>query len=69
MKTRKDRELFERLLGIVLYYEDMVNEKCSNFGDITIYPGAFESNTVANTLSIVNNKGYDTAIIKVWRGR
>jgi len=69
MKTRKDRELFERLLGIVLYYEDMVNENCSNFGDIIVYPGAFESNTVANTLSIVNNKGYDTAIIKVWRGR
>ena len=69
MKSRKDRETFERLLGIVLYYEDMVNENCSNFGNIEEYPGAFESNTVATTLNIVNNKGYDTAIIKVWRGR
>ena len=72
IRTRKDRETFERVLGIVLYYEGLFNtENCSNYGDILKYPGAFESeNTNMETAShILRQKGYDTAIIKVWRGR
>ena len=72
IRTRKDRETFERVLGIVLYYEGLFNDdKCSNYGDILKYPGAFESdNTNMETAShILRQKGYDTAIIKVWRGR
>lgn len=73
IRTRKDREAFERVFGIVLYYEGIfdVNDTCSNFGSIIKYPGAFESEngnyeTAAN---ILRQKGYNTAIIKVWRGR
>lgn len=72
IRTRKERELFERILGITLYYEGLVEDAtCSNFGEITRYPGAFESDqnnfeTAAHRLSQAR---YDTAIIKVWRGR
>lgn len=72
IRTRKDRETFERVFGIVLYYEGiMTDEKCSNYGSILKYPGAFESeNTNMETAShVLRQKGYDTAIIKVWRGR
>jgi hypothetical protein len=71
IKTRKDRETFERILGIVLFYDGIVNENCSNFGDIVKYPGAFESenNNYETASHILRQKGYDTAIIKVWRGR
>jgi hypothetical protein len=72
IKTRKDRESFERILGIILYQEGFVNDSnCSNFGDILRYPGAFESeNNNADTAAhIVKQRGYDTAIVKVWRGR
>jgi hypothetical protein len=72
IKTRKDRETFERILGIVLYHKEMVDEnKISNFGDIISYPGAFESNnnTMETASHIIRQRGYDTAIIKVWRGR
>lgn len=71
MKSRSDRETFERILGIVLYYEGLVNDNCSNFGDIVNYPGAFESenNNMETSFHILRQKGYDTAIIKVWRGR
>jgi len=72
IRTRKEREMFERILGIVLFYEKMADDvTCSNFGEITKYPGAFESDhnnyeTAAHRLSQAR---YDTAIIKVWRGR
>ncbi len=72
IRTRKDRETFERVLGIVLYYEGIFNsEECSNFGNILKYPGAFESenNNIETATHILKQKGYDTAIIKVWRGR
>ena len=72
IKSRKDREAFERVLGVILYYEQLVNDtNCSNFGDILRYPGAFESeNNNADTgAHIVKQRGYDTAIVKVWRGR
>jgi hypothetical protein len=72
IKTRKDRETFERVFGIILYFEDLINDSnSSNFGEITAYPGAFESenNNMETAAHILRQKGYDTAIIKVWRGR
>ena len=64
IKTRQDREAFERILGIVMYYENMVD---SNFGNIMKYPNAFESNNIETAQHMLN--GYDTAIVKVWKGR
>jgi hypothetical protein len=72
IKKRKDREAFERIFGIVTFYEGLVdNNNNSNFGDILRYPGAFETeNNNSETAShIVRQRGYDTAILKVWRGR
>ncbi len=72
IRTRKDREAFERVFGIVLYYEGIFDDNtCSNFGSILKYPGAFESenNNIDTASHILRQKGYDTAIIKVWRGR
>ena len=71
IKTRKDRETFERLFGIVLHYRSMIEEPFSNFGNIVKYPGAFESqvSTLDQGAYALSQKGYDTAIIKVWRGR
>jgi hypothetical protein len=72
IKTRKDRETFERLLGIVLFYEEGVNiASCSNFGDILRFPNAFnsENNNIETASHTVRSHGYDTAILKVWRGR
>jgi len=73
IRTRKDREAFERVLGIVLYcakrFDD--NNHCSNFGDILEYPGAFDSenNNMETAAHIITQAGYNTAILKVWRGR
>jgi hypothetical protein len=72
IKTRNDREIFERILGIILFYDKIIDENsCSNFGDITKYPNAFNYDNnnfeIAERLLIQN--GYDTAIIKIWRGR
>jgi len=73
IRTRKDREVFERILGIVLYYEKRFDDdnKCSNFGDILKYPGAFDSenNNMETAAHIISQAGYNTAILKVWRGR
>ena len=71
-KMRSDREAFERLFGIVLCYEEGVNQfNCSNFGDIFKYPNSFnsENNNFETASHIVRSHGYDTAILKVWRGR
>jgi len=73
IRTRKDREAFERILGIVLYCAKRfdADSKCSNFGDILKYPGAFDSenNNMETAAHIISQAGYNTAIIKVWRGR
>ena len=72
IRTRSDRETFERVFGIVLYYDGILNDSnCSNYGDILKYPGAFESenNNQTTAENILRQKGYDSAIIKVWRGR
>jgi hypothetical protein len=73
IRTRKDREAFERIFGIVLYCEKRFDgdNECSNFGDILKYPGAFDSenNNMETGAHIISQAGYNTAIIKVWRGR
>jgi hypothetical protein len=72
IRTRKDRESFERVLGIVLYYEGIFNgDECSNFGNIMRYPNAFETynSTIETAENNIRQRGYDTAVMKVWRGR
>ena len=72
IRNRKDREMFERLFGIVLFHEGILNmEHYSNFGNILKYPKAFESDhtSIDTAKHILSHAGYDTAIIKVWRGR
>ena len=71
IRSRKDRETFERLLGIVLYQQQLIGESMSNFGNIITYPGAFESQitTPDQGAYAISQKGYNSAIIKVWRGR
>jgi hypothetical protein len=71
IRNRNDRETFERLLGIVLAYENMIGESLSNFGNIVKYPGAFESqvSTLEQGAHAITQKGYNSAIVKVWRGR
>ena len=71
IRSRKDRESFERVFGIVMFFENLVEQNCSNFGLITKYPGAFQSEitTLERAQSVLHQAHYDTAIIKVWRGR
>lgn len=71
MRSRKDRETFERLLGIALYHNNLLGDSISNFGNIVTYPGAFESQitTPEQGAYAISQKGYNSAIIKVWRGR
>jgi hypothetical protein len=71
IKTRKDRETFERMLGAVTFFEKMVEmDTCSTFGDIIRYPGAFTDNMNKDmTAQQVQQANYDTAILKIWRGR
>jgi len=72
IRNRKERETFERIFGVILFFEKLVTaEECSNFGCITEYPSAFYSNTLAFDAAqqAVGLAKYDTAILKVWRGR
>ena len=66
IRTRKQREIVERIIGIILSYEKKVK---SNFGDIMKYPAKFEANTLQIATHNVLHAGYNTAIIKLWRGR
>ena len=72
LRSRADREMFERIFGMIMFFEGHVAEqRCSNFGDILHYPGAFESqnlNIETASHQIIQSK-YNSAIIKVWRGR
>ena len=73
MRTRKDREAFERLLGIILFYDGSINiNTCSNYGDILYYPDAFKPELNINfetSIHKIKQNNYDTAIIKIWKGR
>ena len=66
IRTRKQRELIERVLGILLCYEKNVT---SNFGDIFKYPKSFHSNNLQTSIHNISEANYNTAIIKLWRGR
>jgi hypothetical protein len=72
IRTRSDREMFERVLGMVVSYEGLIQaENYSNFGDILKYPKYFETQIQTMDLarqSVVQH-AYDTAIVKVWKGR
>jgi hypothetical protein len=77
IRTRNDREAFERILGIIVYYDKLMdlsnlsNVGTSNFGSILTYPKAFESqnNNLETAAHIVSQANYNTSILKVWRGR
>ena len=72
IRTRNDRETFERILGIMVYYEKLMDTSShSNFGSILAYPKAFESqnNNIETAAHIVSQANYNTSILKVWRGR
>ena len=66
IRTRKQRQLVERVLGILLSYEKNVT---SNFGDILKYPKNFETNNLQTSMHNISQTNYNTAIIKLWRGR
>jgi len=66
IRTRKQRELVERILGILLSFEKKV---VSNFGDILNYPYKFETNNLQTSLYNISQVNYNTAIVKLWRGR
>lgn len=71
-RTRTDRKAFERVMGILVYYEKLIDHSTySNFGSILSYPKAFESqnNNIETAAHIVSQANYNTAILKVWRGR
>ena len=72
IRIRTDRETFERLFGLLLFFENIVNDtNCSNYGNIVGYPNAFESTNLnfETTSTVLKQRSYDAAIIKVWRGR
>jgi hypothetical protein len=72
IRTRNDRETFERVLGIMVYYEHLMDASPpSNFGSILAYPKAFESqnNNIETAAHIISQANYNTSILKVWRGR
>ena len=70
IRTKVDRDMFSRILGVVSFYDGMVDEtSCSNFGNISAYPGAFEYYTANPDVASYEllQKGYDSAILTVWR--
>jgi hypothetical protein len=72
IRTRNDRKAFERIFGIVAWYEHLIDSSTSsNFGSILAYPKAFESqhNNIETAAHIVSQANYNTSILKVWRGR
>jgi hypothetical protein len=72
IRTRKDREMAERLVGLVMFHEKIVAmDSCDNFGDILAYPKAFqsESSNVTTARYELEQAGYGSALMKVWRGR
>lgn len=72
IRNRKDREMMERLFGLIASYEKLVDlTQSSTFGSILNYPNCFQSQdtTVKTATYQVEQSGYPTAILKVWRGR
>jgi len=71
IRNRRDREMMERLFGLIAFHENLVSDNPSTFGDILNYPKCFESQdtTLKTATYQVEQAGYNTAILKVWRGR
>lgn len=72
IRNRRDREMAERLVGMVFFHEGHVTlDTCDTFGDILNYPKAFESawSNMATARYQLEQAGYSSAIMKVWRGR
>lgn len=72
IRNRKDREMAERLLGLIMFHEGVVTiETCSTFGDILHYPMAFQSewSNLATARYQLEQANYNSALMKVWRGR
>lgn len=72
IRNRKDREMAERLVGLVMFHEKIVSmDSCDNFGDILEYPKAFQSewSNMASARYQLEQAGYGSAMMKVWRGR
>lgn len=71
IRNRRDREMAERLVGLVFFVEGI--QQASTFGDIMAYPGAFQTGWPAGGFSAarytLEQAGYDAALFKVWRGR
>ena len=69
---RYDREIFERVIAVGLYYGKFMDEnKSSNFCDIDVYPCNFQEqiNTIEAAKENLTNHHYNFAIVKMWRGR
>ena len=71
IKNKSQRKAFQKLLGLIFFNEGIVTlDNCSIYNDIKNYPGAFNKNIQFDKMEhIVNAHGYNTAIIKLWRGR
>jgi hypothetical protein len=71
IKNKSQRRAFQKLLGLIAFNEGIINfDNCSIYGNIIDYPAAFNKNIQFDKMEhIVNAHGYDTAIIKLWRGR
>lgn len=68
IQTLKDRELFERIFGKILLVENFVDEdSCSNFGNITTYPNAFQPKSIDSSIQNYQQSQYSSAIIKCWK--
>lgn len=64
----KDRELFERILGKILFVENFIDdESCSNSGNISTYPNAFQPKSVDSAIQNYQQYNYSSAIIKCWK--
>jgi hypothetical protein len=65
ISNTKDRELFERIFGKILFVENYIEEEfCSNFGNIMSYPDYFQSKSIDNAIQQSNSSN---AIVKVWK--
>jgi hypothetical protein len=69
IRTRKDRETFERIMGIIICKEELFDIICSNYGNIKMYPNCFESYPISLAVRNIEENHYKTSIVKMWRGR
>lgn len=65
VKTRKQRMGLERIIGALSFYEKMIDENCSFFGDIFDFCESFSYNWNNYKTDNIENKG----LIKIWSGK